>query len=43
MPISEPALPTIRYHADPHLVADALLRRLLAGRAFLAARELEPA
>ena len=43
MPISEPAIPTARYDVDPRLVAEAIVRRLLAGRAFVSARELEPA
>jgi len=43
MPISAPNHSTTNYDVDPRLVADAIVRRLLAGRAFVAARELEPA
>ena len=40
MPISAPT-PSVMYDIDPQLVAEAIVRRLLAGRAFVAARELE--
>ena len=44
MPISPPTpSTTTRYDVDPQAVAEAIVRRLLAGRAFVAARELEPA
>jgi hypothetical protein len=42
--MSIPASPSItKYDVDPQLVADAIVRRLLAGRAFVPARELTPA
>ena len=44
MPISAPTpSTTTNYPIDPQVVAEAIVRRLLAGRAFVAARELEPA
>ena len=43
MLISAPTPSTTRYDIDPQAVAEAIVRRLLAGRAFVAARELEPA
>jgi hypothetical protein len=42
MPIFAPTTITT-YDVDAQAVADAIVRRLLAGRAFLPARELEPA
>ena len=42
MPIFAPTIITT-YDVDAQAVADAIVRRLLAGRAFLPARELEPA
>ena len=41
MPISAPTPSVMKYDIDPQLVAEAIVRRLLAGRAFVAARELE--
>jgi hypothetical protein len=43
MPISAPIPTSTRYDVDPQAVAEAIVQRLLAGRAFVAARELEPA
>jgi hypothetical protein len=43
MPFSAPPPTITKYDIDPQVVADAIVRRLLAGRAFVAARELEPA
>jgi hypothetical protein len=43
MPISAPPPPIPHYAVDAQAVAEAIVRRLLAGRAFVAARELEPA
>jgi len=42
MPTSAPPSIT-KYDVDPQAVAEAIVRRLLSGRAFVAARELEPA
>jgi hypothetical protein len=42
--MSIPATPsTISYDVDPERVAEAIVRRLLEGRAFVPARELAPA
>jgi len=43
MPISAPTLIVTKYDVDSRAVAEAIVARLLAGRAFVAARELEPA
>jgi len=43
MPITAPTLVVTTYDVDPSAVAEAIVARLLAGRAFVAARELEPA
>jgi hypothetical protein len=43
MPIASSTPTTTKYDIDPQVIADAIVRRLLAGRAFVAARELEPA
>lgn len=43
MPISAPTPTATKYDVDPQLVAEAIVRRLLAGRAFVAARQLAPA
>jgi len=43
MPISSPTPSAVAYDVDPQVVAEAIVERLLAGRALVAARELEAA